>query len=117
MCRAACPGCVRSDRQAQLEAHVFACDFVIANLTPASLDRLLAEQSARLQREARRQQHGWGAFVLNLGVDATRTASTGLPIIIQIVTDMDSPLGEERSICLALTGMGHQPRALPGSGR
>jgi C-3',4' desaturase CrtD len=78
-------------------------DFLIGNLTPTSLDRLLGEGgSPHLQREVSHRQGGWGAFVMHLGVESTK-----LPANIadhhQIITDMDNPLGEGRSIFVSLS--------------
>jgi phytoene dehydrogenase-like protein len=48
-------------------------DFVVANLTPDSLNQLLGEYSPlRLHSKADHSRDGWGAFVLHLGVDATK---------------------------------------------
>jgi C-3',4' desaturase CrtD len=78
-------------------------DFVIANLTPGSLDRLLNEANPiQLRSEASRQQNGWGAFVLHIGVDAGKLPIR-LPDHHQIITDMDSPLGEGHSIFISLS--------------
>jgi C-3',4' desaturase CrtD len=93
---------VRTGKRASQRAFLPA-DFVIANLTPISLDRLLGEDSTpTLRRHATRQQGGWGAFVLNLGVEAAK-----LPANIadhhQMITDLDGPLGEGRSVFLSLS--------------
>lgn len=89
-------------------------DFVIANLTPASLDTLLGEQSpAGLRREVRQQRNGWGAFVLHLGVAAAK-----LPAAMadhqQIVSSMDGPLGEGHSIFVSLSPTWDASRAPAG---
>jgi C-3',4' desaturase CrtD len=90
-------------------------DFVIANLTPGSLDELLAENSpARLQREVtRRGDMGWGAFVLYLGVDSSKLP-VDLPDHHQIVTDMHGPLGEGRSIFVSFSPAWDASRAPEG---
>lgn len=89
-------------------------DFVVANLPPGSLAQLLGESSPpQMRREANRPSHGWGAFVLYLGIDAAK-----LPPNIadhhQIVTDMSSPLGEGSSIFVSLSPAWDASRAPAG---
>lgn len=89
-------------------------DFVIANLTPWSLDGLLGEASpSQLRREVRGRQAGWGAFVLHLGVDARRLPP-GLPDHHQFITEMTGPLGEGKSIFLSLSPAWDASRAPDG---
>lgn len=86
-------------------------DFVIANLTPWSLDTLLGAASpARLRREVARRDLGWGAFVLYLGVNTNRLPQ-GLADHHQIVTEMDGPLGEGRSIFVSMSPAWDDTRA------
>lgn len=80
-------------------------DFVIANLTPASLDRLLGVNT--------HPQEGRGAFVLHLGVESAKLPAT-IGDHHQIISDMDSPLGEGRSIFLSLSPEWDTSRAPAG---
>lgn len=89
-------------------------DMVIANVTPWSLDELLAEHSpAALRREVARRAYGWGAFVLYLGLDA-RAVPADLPDHHQIITHMDGPLGEGRSVFVSLSPAWDTSRAPAG---
>ncbi len=75
-------------------------DFVIANVTPWSLDQLLAEDSPpTLRRELTGRAVGWGAFVLYVGL-AAHIVPANLPDHHQIITEMEGPLGEGRSVFL-----------------
>jgi C-3',4' desaturase CrtD len=87
-------------------------DFVIANVTPWSLDSLLGEGSpARLRQEIVRREPGWGAFVLHLGVRANDDDG---PDHHQIIADMQGPLGEGRSIFLSMSPRWDESRAPQG---
>jgi C-3',4' desaturase CrtD len=89
-------------------------DFVVANLTPGSLDRLLGEASPPpLRRAAADSLQGWGAFALYLGVDAAKLPAN-LADHHQIVTDMTSPLGEGRSLFISLSPQWDASRAPTG---
>ncbi len=90
------------------------CDFAIANLTPWSLDNLLAENSpTSLRRDTQKRQLGWGAFALHLGIDASRLPPN-MPDHHQIIADMDGPLGEGRSTFLSLSPTWDTSRAPSG---
>ncbi len=92
----------------------FACDFAVANLTPWSLDELLGDSSpARLRREVQRRAPGWGAFVLYLGVQGDRLPAD-LPDHHQVITEMEGPLGEGRSIFVSLSPAWDASRAPEG---
>lgn len=92
----------------------FPADFVIANLTPWSLDNLLGEDSPRgLQREVEQRQPGWGAFVLHLGLDETKLPP-GLPDHHQVIESLDGPLGEGRSIFISMSPDWDHSRAPAG---
>ena len=81
----------------------FACDFVVANLTPWSLDELLGSASpSRLRRDVQRREFGWGAFVLYLGVQDAQLPPD-LPDHHQVIIDMQRPLGEGRSLFVSLS--------------
>lgn len=93
---------------------LFEADFVIANLTPWSLDSLLDDASpARLQREVAQRELGWGAFVLYLGIKADALPRE-LPDHHQIVTEMQGPLGEGHSIFVSLSPAWDSTRAPDG---
>lgn len=89
-------------------------DFVVANVTPWSLDSLLGDASPqRLRGEVARRDLGWGAFVLYLGVKADRLPAD-LADHHQIVTTLDGPLGEGRSIFVSLSPAWDASRAPEG---
>lgn len=89
-------------------------DFVVANVTPWSLDQLLGDDSPRrLRDEVVRRQPGWGAFVLYLGVNASRLPQD-LADHHQVITQMDGPLGEGRSIFVSLSPQWDAERAPDG---
>ncbi|GAB4413195.1 MAG: NAD(P)/FAD-dependent oxidoreductase [Anaerolineae bacterium] len=89
-------------------------DFVIANVTPWSLDQLLAEDSPpALRREVAGRAHGWGAFVLYVGLDG-RAVPPDLPHHHQIITGIEGPLGEGRSVFLSLSPVWDASRAPEG---
>lgn len=89
-------------------------DFVLANLTPWSLDNMLGEDSpARLRREVARREKGWGAFVLHLGVKADQLPPH-LPDHHQIIADMESELGETNSVFISLSPLWDNSRAPAG---
>jgi C-3',4' desaturase CrtD len=78
-------------------------DFVIANLTPWSLDELLGDASpVLLQRETQQRRHGSGAFVLHLGV-REEAFSAEFPDHHQVLQSIDEPMGEGRSIFMSIS--------------
>ncbi len=92
----------------------FAADYVIANLTPWSLDDLLGDDSPRgLHRETQTRQPGWGAFVLHLGLRADALPAD-TPDHHQIIMDMTGALGETRSIFISMSPLWDQSRAPAG---
>jgi C-3',4' desaturase CrtD len=92
----------------------YEADFILANLTPWSLDHLLGEYSpASLKRETQTRRAGWGAFVLHLGLQAD-TLPPGLPDHHQIITELRGPLGEGRSIFISLSPTWDSSRAPAG---
>jgi C-3',4' desaturase CrtD len=92
----------------------YPADFVVGNLTPWSLDDLLGEDSPRaLRRETRQRRHGWGAFVLHLGIKAD-DLDAHFPDHHQMIADFDSPLGEARSVFLSLSPAWDRSRAPDG---
>ncbi|MAS33458.1 MAG: amine oxidase [Anaerolineaceae bacterium] len=104
---------VRKGRRSPVEQRLPA-DFVIANLTPWSLDQLLGDDSpTRLQREVAHLQPGWGAFVLHVGVRAGQ-----LPKLTadhhQMIAHLDGPLGEGNSVFMSLSPAWDTSRAPDG---
>ncbi|MGQ9887691.1 MAG: phytoene desaturase family protein [Aggregatilineales bacterium] len=92
----------------------FPADFIVANLTPWSLDTLLGVSSPpRLRREATARQLGWGAFVLHLGVKADMLPDD-LPDHHQIVDSLDGPLGETHSVFVSISPKWDTSRAPQG---
>lgn len=89
-------------------------DFVIGNLTPWSLDELLGEHSpAKLRREVKNRQPGWGAFALHLGIRAD-ALPTALPDHHQIISSYDQPLGEGQSLFMSISPAWDSSRAPAG---
>lgn len=95
---------VKQGRRAA-NAEFIPADFVIANLPPATLAELLGEGRVTTQQPA-----GWGAFVLHLGVRADES----WPDHQQIITTMNGPLGEGRSIFLSMSPLWDTARAPAG---
>ncbi|MCQ3932954.1 MAG: amine oxidase [Chloroflexi bacterium] len=92
----------------------FPADFVVGNLTPWSLDSLLAEDSPRnLQREVARRTAGFGAYVLHVGVEDAKLPQ-GIADHHQIVTTMEGPLGEGCSIFVSMSSANDDKRAPAG---
>ena len=89
-------------------------DFVIANTTPWSLQRLLSESSPReLQREVQRRSDTQGAFVLHLGLRDARLPSQ-LQAHHHIISDYTGPLAEGRSLFLSISPAWDETRAPAG---
>ncbi|MGQ9908405.1 MAG: phytoene desaturase family protein [Candidatus Flexifilum sp.] len=92
----------------------YPADFIIANLTPWSLDALLGEASpAQLKREIAGRGPGWGAFVLHLGLRADALPAD-TPDHHQIITEMRGPLGETRSLFISMSPLWDASRAPAG---
>lgn len=90
------------------------CDFVIANLTPWSLDALLQTHSPKqLRQETTRRKVGWGAFVLHVGVESSYLPA-GICDHHQIISDLYSPLGEGHSLFLSMSPTWDTNRAPQG---
>lgn len=89
-------------------------DFVVANLTPWDVHRLLGDDSpASLRAEVARRKPGWGAFVLHLGVRAA-AFPPGFPDHHQVLREMSGPLGETRSIFMSISPEWDSSRAPVG---
>ncbi len=93
---------------------ILPADLIVANLTPWSLDRVLGSDSpGQLRREVARRDPGWGAFVLHLAVKS-HELPPGLSDHHQIVTSMQGPLGEGRSVFVSLSPEWDSSRAPAG---
>lgn len=110
----------------------FACDAVVANLTPWDFARLLgADSPPTIQRETKRRRDQWGAFTMYLGIhesdesdksdksdktDAIHpTDPSGISVEHhQVVADYDRPLGETNSVFLSFSMPGDHERAPAG---
>lgn len=104
---------LRQGKHSQREQFMPA-DFVVANLTPWSLDSLLGEHSPTgLRREVRQRRPTWGAFVLHLGLQADRLPQA-MADHHQIITEMEGPLGETRSLFVSLSPEWDSRRAPAG---
>lgn len=89
-------------------------DFVIGNLTPWSLNTLLGQASPKpLSTEVKKRPDTWGAFALHLGVERHKLP-INLPEHHQIITEMDGPLGEGRSIFISISPEWDRSRAPEG---
>ncbi len=103
----------KQGRRAKTE-NFFPADAVVGNLTPWDVDALLADHSpAPLHREAQNRRKGWGAFVLHLGVRADAFAP-GTPDHHQILTKLEGPLGEGRSLFISMSPEWDNSRAPAG---
>ncbi|MCC6615564.1 MAG: FAD-dependent oxidoreductase [Anaerolineae bacterium] len=92
---------VMAERRRQRET--FPADFVVGNLTPWSLDALLGDDSPRgLRREVARRRHGWGAFVLHVGVRDDHLPAE-LTDHHQVIEAYDGAFGEGRSAFVSLS--------------
>lgn len=90
---------------------LYSADFVVANTTPWDVAELLgAAAPASLLREVRGRKKGWGAFVLHLGVQED-VFPQGFPDHHQVLTGLDGPLGETRSLFLSLSPTWDEERA------
>ncbi len=90
-------------------------DFVIANLTPWSLDSLLAEASPKaLRNEVAGRKAGFGAFALHVGIESSKLPTNLTADHHQIILDMDGPLGETRSLFVSMSPEWDSSRAPAG---
>ncbi len=92
----------------------FECDYVVANLTPWDLNRLLGDAApAALQSEARTRPDEFGAFMLYLGIEDDPALHAGAEHH-QVIADYNKPLGETNSIFMSLSMPGDVSRAPAG---
>lgn len=90
------------------------CDFLLANLTPWSLDDLLGDFSPKqLKREVKNHAPGWGAFALHIGVRADALPD-GMTDHHQIISNYEGALGEGRSIFMSFSPEWDKSRAPAG---
>lgn len=88
-------------------------DGLIANLTPWGLHKILGEASPkRLKWEVENRAHGWGAFMLYLGVKEDILGE--FPGHMQMVVDPSRPLGEGNSVFISASGPNDTSRAPTG---
>ena len=91
-----------------------ACDFVVANVTPWGLAKLLGEQTPpRLSREITGRANTWGAFMLYLGMDSSKLPG-GIHGHHQVIVDPSRPLGEGNSVFISLSDSTDPTRAPEG---
>lgn len=103
----------KAGRRAQKEAFLPA-DFVLANVTPWSLDELLGEASpARLKHEVRQRPATYGAFVLHVGVKADLLPPDA-PDHHQIVRHLDGAVGEGETLFMSFSPLWDKTRAPEG---
>lgn len=89
-------------------------DFIIANTTPWSLDKLLDEDSpARLKREVARRPDTQGAFVLHLGVDADKLPPN-IPDHHQVIRTLEGTMGEGETVYVSISPEWDATRAPQG---
>ncbi|MDW8172481.1 MAG: NAD(P)/FAD-dependent oxidoreductase [Anaerolineae bacterium] len=92
----------------------YPADFVIANTTPWSLEALLGDAAPpRLRAEVARRTSTWGAFVLHLGLDASRIPADW-PDHHQLIETVDGPLGEGHTAFLSMSPVWDYSRAPQG---
>ncbi len=93
---------------------IFECDNLLCNLTPWALrDLLKGTAPPSLQRETRRRDPTWGAFMLYLGLDQSKLPKMNANHH-QIVRDHTKPLGETNSIFLSISQADDPTRAPAG---
>lgn len=104
---------VKEGRRSTKETFIPA-DFVVANSTPWSLDAMLGEASPpALKREVARRPETQGAFVLHLGIDASKLPAN-LPDHHQIIASLDGEMGEGRTVFVSLSPTWDSTRAPQG---
>lgn len=103
----------RAGRRTQKETF-FPADFVLANVTPWSLEDLLGESApVSLKREVSQRRATYGAFVLHVGVRADALPE-GTPDHHQIVRALDGAVGEGETLFLSLSPEWDTSRAPKG---
>lgn len=91
-----------------------AANFVVANVTPWGLARMLGSAApSKLTGEVRRREATWGAFTLYVGLDAA-VVPDSLPDHHQVIVDPGRPLGEGNSVFISLSAAEDVERAPAG---
>jgi C-3',4' desaturase CrtD len=90
----------------------YPADFVIANTTPWSLDKLLGKESP-LKQEIQRREATQGAFVLHLGLEAAKLPKN-IPDHHQIVSRYAGTMGEGETLYLSISPEWDKSRAPEG---
>lgn len=92
----------------------FPADFVVVNNTPWSLEKMLGENApSGLRQETKRRDDTQGAFVLHLGVDASKLPQD-IPDHHQIVKTYDGPMGEGETLYVSISPEWDTSRAPEG---
>jgi C-3',4' desaturase CrtD len=94
------------------EEAFYPADFVLANTTPWSLDKLLGENST-LKQEIQQRKATQGAFILHLGVDAEKLPKN-IPDHHQIVSSYEGAMGEGETLYLSISPEWDKSRAPEG---
>jgi len=103
----------RAKRVHTNKKQTFEADFILGNLTPWALDKLLGESSPNsLRREVARREATWGAFMLYIGIPADTVLNNADHF--QVVKDYNKPLGEGNSIFISLSDADDPTRAPAG---
>ncbi len=104
---------VKAGRRTEKETFI-PVDFVIANVTPWSLDDLLGEEAPdSLKREVKQRSATYGAFVLHVGVKAD-VLPPDTPDHHQIVRQMDGAVGEGETLFMSFSPTWDTTRAPAG---
>jgi C-3',4' desaturase CrtD len=96
------------------KGHHLEGDAVVANLTPWALSDMLGDDSpTSLQRELSGRPATWGAFVLYLGLEASKLKGLAADHH-QVIVDINRPLGEGNSVFISLSDESDPGRAPEG---
>lgn len=96
------------------EEHFIPADFVVANTTPWSLKKLLADDTpGNLKREVQRREATQGAFVLHLGIEAD-ALPYDIPDHHQIIRSLHRPMGEGETLYISMSPLWDSSRAPDG---
>lgn len=108
---------VRNGRAAAVHTNkglVIEADWLLANLTPWALARLLGDDArSGWQKKIETTPATWGAFMLYLGLNRTHLPAD-IPDHHQVVVDPSKPLGETNSVFISLSDADDNQRAPAG---